>query len=118
MLESGEGYDSRINNGNTIRLYNPGVKETDFILTFSFVNKSIPAGGIILDSGPSLYFDKITAQDEDDQIKINTKLNLIEGYKNGIKSGKIYNEFVNSGTYFKIPVGRDMILTIDNAKGL
>ena len=46
------------------------------------------------------------------------ELILIEGYKNGIKSGKIYNEFVNSGTYFKIPVGRDMILTIDNAKGL
>ena len=41
----------------------------------------------------------------------NTKLNLIEGYKNigdstgdiFVKSGLIYNEYISGGTFFKIP---------------
>jgi hypothetical protein len=50
MLESGTGYDSRLNGGNTIKLYNPGVKETDFVMTFNFIDGAIPDGGIILDA--------------------------------------------------------------------
>mgnify|MGYP003303221416 CR=1 FL=1 len=48
MLETNEGYDTL--SGNTIKLYNPGDKETDFILTFRFDNRIIPAGKIYLDA--------------------------------------------------------------------
>ena len=116
MLESSTGYDTLID--NTIRLYNPGVKETDFILTLNFVNGIISAGGINIGTDAQLNFKTITSQNEDDQIKINTKLNLIEGYRNGKKSGMIYNKYITSGTFFKIPVsnGTDIILTLNQVK--
>ena len=116
MLESSTGYDTLID--NTIKLYNPGVKETDFILTLNFVNGIISAGGINIGADAQLNFKTITSQNEDDQIKINTKLNLIEGYKNGKKSGMIYNKYITSGTFFKIPVsnGTDTILTLNQIK--
>ena len=118
MLESGTGYDSRLNGGNTIKLYNPGVKETDFVMTFNFIDGAIPDGGIILDVDHQLHFKWITAQADDDKIKINTRLNLIEGYKGERKSGQIYNKFITSGTFFKIPTGKDITLTIDQKKNL
>ena len=116
MLESSTGYDTLID--NTVKLYNPGVKETDFILTLNFVNGIISAGGINIGADAQLNFKTITSQNEDDQIKINTKLNLIEGYKNGKKSGMIYNKYITSGTFFKIPVsnGTDTILTLNQIK--
>lgn len=116
MLESSTGYDTLID--NTVKLYNPGVKETDFILTLNFANGIISAGGINIGADSQLNFKTITSQNEDDQIKINTKLNLIEGYKNGKKSGIIYNKYITSGTFFKIPVsnGTDIILTLNQIK--
>lgn len=84
MLESQGEYDQL--KGNVVKLYNPGIKETDFILTFKFINGIIPAGDIDLDTNMQLKFKQITSEEGDDQIKINTKLNLIEGYKNGRKS--------------------------------
>lgn len=116
MLESGTGYDTLVD--NTVKLYNPGVKETDFILTLNFVDGIISAGGINIGADAQLNFKAITSQNGDDQIKINTKLNLIEGYKNGRKSGMIYNKYITSGTFFKIPVsdGTGMILTLNQIK--
>lgn len=116
LLESQGDYDILV--GNTVKLYNPGVKETDFILTLNFVNEIISAGGINIGANNQLNFKAITSQNGDDQIKINTKLNLIEGYKNGKKSGMIYNKYITSGTFFKIPVsdGTDMILTLNQIK--
>lgn len=95
-------------NGNAIKIYNPGVKETDFILTFNFNgNSSIPAGEIYLQENDvntqKIKIEQIKRQGEDDQIKINSKLNLIEGYKNGVKTGNIYNKHITSGSFFKIP---------------
>ena len=101
LLDTQGFFDGLI--GNKINLYNPGVKETDFILTFTFKNGIIPAGGINIGANSQLIFNQITSQNEDEQIKINTKLNLIEGYKNGKKSGKIYNRHIIGGTFFKIP---------------
>ena len=101
LLDTQGFFDGLI--GNKINLYNPGVKETDFILTFTFKNGVIPAGGINIGANSQLIFNQITSQNEDEQIKINTKLNLIEGYKNGKKSGKIYNRHIIGGTFFKIP---------------
>ena len=121
MKETSEGYDVITNNGNTINLYNPGVKETDFVLTFNFINGAIPQGGIFLDADHQLKFKRMEPQglddNKDEQIKINSKLNLLEGYRGGKKSGFIYNKAIISGTFFKIPTG-ESILTIDQEAGL
>ena len=110
LLLSQDNYDKI--DGNQIRLYNPGVKETDFILTLDFINGNIPSGeiSILVDKSTKgqIHLDSISSINGDDQIKINTKLNLIEGYKNGIKSGNVYNKAINGGTFFKIPVSKDM----------
>ena len=95
-------------NGNGIKLYNPGVKETDFVLTFNFNNESsLPAGRIYLKEDNintlEIKLEQIKRQGEDDQIKINSRLNLIEGYKNGVKTGTVYNKHIIAGTFFKIP---------------
>ena len=103
MLSTQGSFD-KLSNNNKINLYNPGVKESDFILTFNFKSGIIPAGGINIGSSAQLNFKQIESQNGDDQIKINTKLNLIEGYKGGKKSGKIYNNYITSGTFFKIPM--------------
>lgn len=113
LLESQGDYD--IINGNTIKLYNPGSKETDFILTFEFSNNIIPAGKIYLDANSQLSIKQILKQGQDTHIKINTGLNLIEGYVNNKKSGNIYNRYINSGTFFKIPVSKDLVMTIDES---
>jgi hypothetical protein len=31
-------------------------------------------------------------------------LNLIEGYKNGFKTGNVYNQYITEGEFFKIPM--------------
>lgn len=113
LLESQGNYD--IINGNTIKLYNPGSKETDFILTFEFSNNIIPAGKIYLDANSQLSIKQIPKQGQDTHIKINTRLKLIEGYINDKKSGNIYNRYITSGTFFKIPVSKDLIMTIDES---
>ena len=78
LLEEQGEYDKL--NGNIIKLYNPGVKETDFVLTFRFDNRIIPAGKIFLDANSQLSIKQISRLGEDTHIKINTKLNLNEGY--------------------------------------
>ena len=101
LLDSKGDFD--VLRGNSIKLYNPGVKESDFILTFRFEGGLIPPGKIYIGSD-QLELTEMTSQNGDDSIKINTKLNLIEGYKNGAKSGNVYNRFMTGGTFFKIPV--------------
>ena len=110
LLDSQGKFD--ILENNYINLYNPGVKESDFILTFNFKVGTIPAGGINIGASKQLKFNQIKAQGNDDQIKINTKLNLIEGYKNDIKSGNIYNQHIIAGTFFKIPVTTDTSIPV------
>jgi phage-related protein len=48
-LETKGDFDTLIN--NEIKLYNPGDKETDFIITLNFdSNGNIPTGGIFLNA--------------------------------------------------------------------
>ena len=100
--------------GNYIKLYNPGDKETDYICVLNFQNGVIPSGEIkILDGDTpidsTLVLEEIKAKGEDVQIRINTKLNLIEGYKyrsvdgKYIKSSTLYNDCIISGGFTKIP---------------
>ena len=114
MLSSKGSYDTL--SDNKIKLYNPGVKETDFILSFKFIEGIIPAGQIYLtvDGSTTSQFKlkAITSVNEDDEVRINTKLNLIEGYKNGKKTGNIYNKNIIGGTFFKIPVSKTMELYV------
>lgn len=126
-LQDGQGDYDKITDNNEIMLYNPGVKETDFILALNFRNDDkIPAGKIYIseDANKQLEFEEIISQGEDTQIRINTKLNLIEGYKNigsaespnWVKTGRIYNNRIKAGSFFKIPKsveGQTLTLILD-----
>lgn len=125
LLETQGNFDTL--DGNVINLYNPGDKEADFILSFNFDTSGIiPAGGLIITEEDGtihqLHFKKITKQGNDEQIKINSKLNLIEGYSNGRKTGKVYDRFITKGTYFKIPQSVEtdapLQLVIENSNNL
>lgn len=118
--------------GNKIKVYNPGSKESDFSLRINFINGMIPKGGLVLTnehSGKtisSLYFKGMSAKTArgatapDSYVKIDTKLNLIEGYNSfDEKTGNIYNSTVTSGFFFNIPQVLDdntnlIIVTYDN----
>lgn len=126
-LQNAQGNYDKITNNNEIMLYNPGAKETDFILALNFgYDGKIPAGKIYIskDANKQLEFKEITRQKEDTQIRINTKLNLIEGYKNmgsaenpnWVKTGRIYNNCIKAGSFFKIPKsveGQTLTLILD-----
>ena len=112
LLEFQGNYDRPI--GKEIQLYNPGVKETDFIITFNFAQGIIPAGGINIGADYQLNFNRILSQGEDTSIKINSKLNLIEGYKGNRKSGNVYNKYIKSGYFFKIPVSTNIKMSINS----
>ena len=40
---------------------------------------------------------------------------MIEGYVGERKSGNIYNRFIASGTFFKIPCSTNITMTIDES---
>lgn len=95
----------------TIKIYNPGDVETDFkaYLPFTLLpNFSAPSSIILKQNGKEnkiLNFPGIQRQGEDLGICINSKTNLIEGYDIHLNStGSLYNKFITSGDFFKIPV--------------
>ena len=94
LLSSQKKYDNI--DGNQIKLYNPGVKETDFILSLQFKDGVIPAGQIYISvdgaTKGQLTLKEITPIKKDEEIRINTKLNLIEGYKNFLHFSYITEE--------------------------
>lgn len=96
------------NNGSNVWLYNPGDKETDFVLTLNFNNDGIIKAGYIRINEDALELQELKSLRNDDSVRINSKLNLIEGYKNGRKTGNIYNKYIINGDFFKIPVSRKM----------
>ena len=114
LLSSQGNYD--IINGNQIKLYNPGVRDTDFVLSLKFIDGKISGGQIYVSTDGTtkgqLNLKAVTSINGDEEIRINTKLNLIEGYKDGRKTGNIYNKYISAGTFFKIPVSKNMIMYI------
>lgn len=120
MLTTQGIYDDLDRDTNTINLYNPGIKESDFILTLGFSGTNfIPGGTIRLNENNFLTISQINRQGEDDYIKIDTKLGLIYGCKrDGIKTGKIYNQNISAGDFFKIPCNSSqdggLSMTVDN----
>ena len=120
LLDTQGQFDSHTEAG--FYLYNPGDKETDFVLTLNFNSTGVIGAGTIQIGEGKLELQEITAKENDDSIKINSKLNLIEGYCEGRKTGNIYNKYIYSGAFFKIPVSKEktdpLKLEIDQANGL
>jgi hypothetical protein len=92
-------------------LYNPGDVEADFKLI-------IPIGaifsGIKINDGindlesHTLNFNAkpshVTVKGSDTHLLFNSKTNLVEGLKNGIRTGNLYNEYIGNGHWFRIPL--------------
>ena len=126
MLETQGDYDELNRVNDTIILYNPGVKESDFILTLGFSGENyIPGGTIRLDGGKFLTLSQMSRQGRDSHIKIDTKLGLIYGLEGdistGMRTGTIYNQYITDGDFFKIPrhtsTENDLLMTIVQGPG-
>lgn len=109
LLPTQGSYDGT---GLKINLYNPGDVETDFFayyagtslkrLTKIYINSNI----LNFDFSNN---DRIT----DTYIRINSKANLIEGCdKNYKPTGTLYNKFITSGDFFKIPTGESKLWSV------
>lgn len=101
-----------------INLWNGGDIETDFKLNIYFEDSEKLTAGFIKINNRILNFKDILRLGKDDGIQINTKTHLIQGFS--IKDNKIeitnniYNKFIDSGNFFKIPVGESKM----NLQGL
>lgn len=105
---------------NSINLYNAGDIETHFQFKANFVDGKIPASKIYIDGDASrqLLWNEIKVKGTDTYIKINTKLNIIEGYNaEDIKTGNVYNQYIKAGSFFKIPLSESKML-LDDANGI
>ena len=98
--------------GAEINLYNPGDVETDFFAYYA--GTSLKRLTKIYINSNMLNFDcsnndRIT----DTYIRINSKANLIEGCdKNYKPTGTLYNKFITSGDFFKIPTGESKLWSV------
>ena len=97
--------------GGVILTYNPGDLNSDWTLEISIPSSGvIPALEISAQNaegetfGP-LYIKEVSKQGNDTKIVVNSKLNLIEGFSDNIKTGNLYNHYVKEGNFFKIPRG-------------
>ena len=96
-----------------INLYNPGDVETDFFAYYAKTSLEWLTK-IYIDSN-ILNFDfsnndRIT----DTYIRINSKANLIEGCDENFKpTGTLYNKFITSGDFFKIPTGESQLVSVN-----
>lgn len=95
-----------------LTVYNPGDFDTPFKI---FINgNSLPAGSMALGNEVLTWSAGAVENNENDvRICFNSANQLIEGYDaNGKKTGTIYNKFITSGQWFKIPVGIEAKISI------
>lgn len=98
--------------GKIINLYNAGDLETDF---YAYYNKTefskltqVSIGSNILTFNISSAIDN-----RDAYIRINSKANLIEGCSDNYSlTGTLYNKFITSGDFFKIPLGESQLISV------
>lgn len=98
--------------GATINLYNPGDLETDFFAYYARTSLT-ELSRIYIDLN-ILTFD-FSSNDNvtDTYIRINSKTNLIEGCDENFQpTGTLYNKFITSGDFFKIPTGESQLLSV------
>lgn len=109
LLSTKGTYDTYSSNTHSFKTYNPGDLEADF-------NLIIPTGkvisGIKINDGTNdlesyillLKGTSITAKNGDTHICFNSKMNIIYGCNSsGVRTGNLYNEYIQSGNWFKIP---------------
>ena len=108
-----------IYNAGTIKLYNPGHIDSHFQLRIDFVDGKILSGKMYLgDLSGQITWKDMTIKNGDSYVVFNSKLNLIEGYgADNKKTGNIYNEYITSGTFFKVPIGESELTIIDTSSG-
>lgn len=107
-------YDTFLN--GSFKLYNPGDVEADFKLiipigaSFSGIKVS---NNVDLESH-TLQFnasEPVVVKGNDTHLLFNSKTNLVEGLKIAgttvTRSGNLYNEYINSGHWFRIPLNTD-----------
>lgn len=98
--------------GATINLYNPGDLETDFFAYYA--RTSLAKLSRVYIGSNILSFD-FNSNDNvtDTYIRINSKANLIEGCDENFQpTGTLYNKFITSGDFFKIPTGESQLLSV------
>ena len=103
--------------GTTINLFNAGQLETDFYAYFKFTTGSLAFSNVRIETNSKtigvLNFSTMAAQGSDTYIRINSKTNLIEGCTkegtNYVLTGKLYNSYITSGDFFKIPTGESTL---------
>lgn len=98
--------------GTTINLYNPGDLETDFFAYYA--RTSLAKLSRVYIGSNILSFD-FNSNDNvtDTYIRINSKANLIEGCDENFQpTGTLYNKFITSGDFFKIPTGESQLLSV------
>lgn len=95
---------------NQIRVYNPGSIETDFQLWFK-PNTGAEASilfyhGNSPDTFKQLNLNAVTLQQSDVWIQYDSRTELLTGYEslNGGSSSHLYNKYIKSGDFFKIPI--------------
>lgn len=109
LLSTQGSYDGT---GTTINLYNPGDLETDFFAYYA--RTSLSALTKIYINSNILNFDFSNNDNvTDTYIRVNSKANLIEGCDENFKpTGTLYNKFITSGDFFKIPTGESQLLSV------
>ena len=99
-------YDTYIESSG-FYLYNPGDEEADFKFIIPI---EVPIQGIKIGNASDLenhilmLNGTIVPKGNDTHICFNSKLNIIQGYKDGEPTGNVYNEYIGSGEWFKIPI--------------
>lgn len=106
---NGGSYQIDTINTSGVMIYNPGNLDTDFILTIVLTGNSFSGATFGLDLKRSLTLNGFDLATGDVGFRINTKLNLIEGIKQGQgnsykTSGMVYNEYISEGDFFKLPI--------------
>ena len=99
-------YDT-FDENDTVRVYNAGDLEADFILKFN----GAPSDAVnielsqqdVSDKKAFLNLKKFGLKNTDTGFQINTKTNLIEGFNAEGLTGTLYNENITQGDFFKIP---------------
>ena len=116
-MYNGEEYDKYDISTGEIHLWNGGQLPTNFNLYIPFTEGSnIIAGCTIVKKKKKIVLKQMVKQfddkKEDAKIRINTKTNLIEGVeKNNKITGSIYNQYIEKGGFFTIPVGESILKT-------
>ena len=120
LLQSGNDVDI-LQNGE-IKVYNPGVKDSNWIATFTTESEYFePCRFTLQDKvlefqgAEAKSHNKLGSISYDERITFNSKTGLIEGWYASefnargvatkyLKSGNLYNEYVSNGSFFDIPV--------------